>query len=103
MNIVESRLWTLATVAAIALAVSVMCACSSGPQLPVITTPVTVTCSWTITNGDGGTVELRDNDCLADRISAAPGTTTTGNEVRDNNVSPEVRTNVSATGGTGGP
>jgi hypothetical protein len=66
--------------------------CSTGPQLPVVTTPINIACTWT--NADGGVIE--DNDCLIDRSSAASAAETTGNEIRDNTISPEVNADVSA-------
>lgn len=56
--------------------------CSSGPQLPVITTPISITCQWNAP--DSGAIE--DCDCLVDRASA-PSTATTGNDARGASVS----------------
>lgn len=84
----------------IAAACAAASGCSAGPQLPVTTVPVTITCSWTAAP-DGGA--LSDNDCMVDRSSAGADPRTTGNDLRGTTVSPDVRTNVSATGGTGTP
>lgn len=78
--------------AGIAVALSLLSACSAGPQLPVLTSPINI--SVTITAADGGTVE--DSDVLIDRSSAANDAETTGNRARDVTVSPEVTTSVSA-------
>ncbi len=69
--------------------------CSSGPQLPVVTTPIHISCTW---NGapDGGTIE--DCDCLIDRSSAAPATATTGVQTETRDVAPSV--SVPVGGGT---
>lgn len=67
-------------------------ACSSGPQLPVTTTPMSISCTWNC--GDGGTCE--DCDCMIDRSSADSTAETTGNRARDVSVSPTLDTNVSA-------
>jgi hypothetical protein len=57
------------------LAMLVLTSCSAGPQLPVITTPVTINCTWNAP--DSGAIS--DCDCLVDRASA-PVTRTTGND-----------------------
>jgi hypothetical protein len=68
--------------------------CSSGPQLPVVTTPITITCSWS--NGpDAG--EMRDNDCMIDRSSAAPATATTGVRTETRDISPSVSVPIGST------
>jgi hypothetical protein len=61
--------------------------CSSGPQLPIVTTPIHISCMW---NGapDGGTIE--DCDCLIDRSSAAPATATTGVQTETRDITPSV-------------
>lgn len=64
--------------------------CSTGPQLPVTTPVVNVSCTW---NAELARVE--DNDCLIDRASAEGRSRTTGNETGDVSVSPE--THVSGT------
>jgi hypothetical protein len=76
----------------------VLSSCSTGPQLVPQTIPMSVTVSWTITNADGGAIEIHDCDTLIDRASAGAEATTTGNQIQGNTISPEVRTNVSATG-----
>ena len=70
--------------------------CSSGPQLPVVTVPMSISCTWTAAP-DGG--HLADNDCLIDRSSAQADSETTGNRARDVTVSPQ--TSVSAIPGVG--
>lgn len=64
--------------------------CSAGPQTPIVTTPMHISCTWNLQ--DGGTAE--DCDCLIDRSSAESGSEATGNRVRDVTVSPD--TDVSA-------
>lgn len=76
--------------AALSVAVS---ACSAGPQLPIVTTPITITCSWTAAP-DGGAVT--DNDCMVDRATSNSSAETTGNRARDVTVSPDITTSVSA-------
>lgn len=66
--------------------------CSSGPQLPIVTVPIHVTCSWSQAP-DGGA--FSDNDCLVDRISPVASPTTTGVESRDNTVNPRLDVGVS--------
>lgn len=68
-------------------------ACSAGPQLPIVTTPITITCSWTAAP-DGG--HLEDNDCMVDRATSSSAAETTGNRARDVAVTPTVTTSVSA-------
>lgn len=69
--------------------------CSTGPQMPVLTTPLTISCTWHAQ--DGGTAT--DNDCLIDRSSADTAAQTTGNEVDDVQVSPETDVSVVPGGG----
>jgi hypothetical protein len=68
--------------------------CSSGPQLPIVTTPISISCTWHAP--DGGTIE--DCDCLIDRSSAAPATATTGVQTETRDVAPSV--SVPVGGGT---
>lgn len=60
--------------------------CSTGPQLPVTTPVVNVSCTWSVSDAS----LLEDNDCLIDRSSAEAEAETTGNEVDDVQVSPDV-------------
>lgn len=99
----------LALAAALVLALS---SCSSGPQLPIVTVPMSISCSWHVPigalpdmdasvqspSGADGTagVIVTDNDCMVDRSSAAAEAETTGNRARDVRVDPQ--TSVSATG-----
>lgn len=101
--------------AAIALIAS-WTGCSAGPQTAGTGAATSPSCAWTFTAGgdtpiDGGatmqlchdcTIERVEMSCLFDRTSSTPSTTQRGIEVDDVDVSPDVRTNVSATGGTGG-
>lgn len=72
--------------------------CSSGPQLPIVTTPITITCSWTAP--DGGSIT--DSDCMIDRSSSAPSTSTTGVRTETRDISPAVSVPV-GTSGAGAP
>lgn len=81
----------LAALAMLALWTS---SCSTGPQLPVTTPVLHISCTWNLQ--DGGTAE--DCDCLVDRSASSAEAQTTGNETGPVEVSP--RTSVSATGGT---
>ena len=99
----------LALAAALVLALS---SCSSGPQLPITTTPQSISCNYNITigalpghdasvqspSGADGTagVIVTDNDCNIDRSAASADPQTTGNDNRGVRVDP--RTSVSATG-----
>lgn len=73
--------------------------CSSGPQLPIVTTPITITCSWHAAP-DGGTIT--DSDCMIDRSSSAPATSTTGVRTETRDISPAVSVPV-GTSGAGSP
>lgn len=64
--------------------------CSSGPQLPIVTTPISISCTWHAP--DSGAIE--DCDCLIDRASA-PTTSTTGNDARGARVDTAVEVDAS--------
>jgi hypothetical protein len=84
--------------------------CSSGPQLPITTPVVNISCNWhegsCPRNMDGGlaleaaapaTQTMGSScDCLIDRSGAEAQAHTTGNELDDVQVTPTVDTNVSA-------
>lgn len=93
----------------------VLSGCSAGPQLPVTTVPMSISCSWTINTGQGeqqeaATVDsahgtgaqasavIADSDCLVDRSSAEAAAATTGNDNRGARVDAELPVHVSATG-----
>ncbi len=69
--------------------------CSAGPQIPVITVPVSVSCTWNAP--DGSTLE--DNDCLVEGISPATTADTTGIDASGARVDANV--DVSTTTGDG--
>lgn len=88
----------VALILALAVAAS-MCGCSSGPQLPIVTTPISISCTW---NGmDGGAIE--DCDCLVDRSSAQAEGNPVGNVVRDVRVDPTTSVQASGTSLGGAP
>lgn len=64
--------------------------CSAGPQLPIVTVPVNVSCTWNAP--DGGT--LNDCDCLVDHVSPTTATSSVGNE-SSTRVDAELNPNVS--------
>lgn len=84
--------------------------CSSGPQLPIVTVPMSISCSWHVPvgalpdrdasvqspSGADATagIVVTDNDCMIDRSSATADAETTGNRARDVRVDPT--TSVSA-------
>jgi len=76
----------------IVLVFGLLAGCSVGPQLPVITIPVNVSCTWNAP--DGGALE--DNDCLVENVSPATTQDTTGNDNRGARVDAELSTSVSA-------
>lgn len=61
-------------------------ACSSGPQLPIVTTPISISCTWHAP--DAG--QITDSDCMIDRSSAAPATATTGVRTETRDIAPSV-------------
>lgn len=83
---------TLPLLAAAAISSTYWGGCSAGPQLPVVTIPVSVTCSWSAP--DGGSLE--DCDCLVDRVAPATETRTTGNDSRGARVDARVDADVTA-------
>lgn len=85
---------------ALSVAVLLCCAmglactgCSSGPQLPIVTVPINISCGWH--SEDGG--YQQDNDCMVDRSSgsADPSTIGVDNQGMHTDVSPQ--TSVTAT------
>lgn len=64
--------------------------CSSGPQLPITTPVVNVSCTWQVNPAGDAAVELSDNDCLIDRSSSEAEAHTTGNETTTGDISPEI-------------
>lgn len=104
--------WALAVMglAAIVSLLSALAGCSSGPQVPIVTVPMHLSCTWNVdvadaperdaavtapssTDATAGVV-VSDNDCSIDRSAASADPTTTGNEVGPVEVSPD--TDVSA-------
>lgn len=86
--------------------------CSSGPQLPITTPVVNVSCQWegnactrVVRADDGGVAPSRDLtlgsscDCLIDRASSEAQARTTGNETGPVEVSPETQVSVPVAGG----
>jgi hypothetical protein len=83
---VRSLLTAIAWAAFALLYAAHLTGCAAGPQIPM--TSIVMSCTWH--GQDGG--QMTDNDCMQDRAEAKP--TTTGNEVRDNTISPRVSTSV---------
>lgn len=77
------------------LALAFLASCSAGPQLPVVTTPITISCVWN--NMDGGASE--DCDCMVDRSSAQGEGSPTGIRTETGDISPSVSVPISGTGG----
>lgn len=82
--------WALAAALLAASGLLSQTGCSTGPQLPVTTPVVNVSCTWNA----GDVSLLEDNDCLIDRSSAEADAQTTGMEVEDVTVSPETSLDV---------
>ncbi len=111
-----SLLGLLAVIGGAIVAVSQCSGCSAGPAFVTPTTPQSVRCGdITISIGalptrdatvaaPSGTdatagLVVSDNDCNIDRLSAEASPQTTGNEVRDNTISPRVSVPIGGTGG----
>lgn len=83
--------WATLAIGVILVSLTILATgCSAGPQLPVITIPVNVSCTWNAPDGS----QLEDNDCLVENISPATTTDTTGNDNRGARVDAELSTTV---------
>jgi hypothetical protein len=100
----------VALVLVILAAPFVLAGCSSGPQLPITTPVLNISCTWhenacprsldagmALEAAAPATQTMGSScDCLIDRSSSEAQAETTGNNVRDNTITPTVRTDVSA-------